>query len=230
LLRHQEDLENAETSSYVYNLTKFEPVNLPSNVMMLEDLPEDHDVRQYAKQRGLEGTYTLLYFPGDPLYAKRLIVPFTFDGGVVGWTGRHINPPDKTTPKYLHKMSSGYVFNIDRFADSEREIVIVVEGVFDAILVDGIAVLGNHVTPEQAHLIEKLGKRVILCPDRDKPGKELIDEALALGWEVSFPPWHKDVKDAADAVQRYGRLATVASIIKHATSNKIKAQVKAKML
>ena len=71
---------------------------------------------------------------------------------------------------------------------------------------------------------------MILCPDRDKPGKELIDEALALGWEVSFPPWYKDVKDAADAVQRYGRLATVASIIKHATSNKIKAQVKAKML
>lgn len=230
LLRHQEDLENVETGSYVYNLTKFETVNLPSNVMMLEDLPQDHDVRQYAKQRGLEGTYTLLYFPDDPLYAKRLIVPFTFDGEVVGWTGRHINPPDKTTPKYLHKMSSGYVFNIDRFADSEREIVIVVEGVFDAILVDGIAVLGNHVTPEQAHLIEKLGKRVILCPDRDKPGKELIDEALALGWEVSFPPWCKDVKDAADAVQRYGRLATVASIIKHATSNKIKAQVKAKML
>jgi DNA primase len=79
-------------------------------------------------------------------------------------------------------------------------------------------------------LIERLGKRVILCPDRDKPGKELIEEALALGWEVSFPPWDKDVKDAADAVAKYGRLLTVASIIKHATDNKIKAQVKAKML
>lgn len=230
LLRHKEELETSETTSYVYNLAKFETVELPANVMLVEDLSEDHEVRQYAKARGLEGLFTLLYFPDDPLYAKRLVVPFTFDGEIVGWTARHIDPPDKQTPKYLHKMSSGYVFNIDKFADSEREIVIVVEGVFDAIAIDGIAVLGNHVTAEQAHLIERLGKRVILCPDRDKAGKELIEEALALGWEVSFPPWHKDIKDAADAVGKYGRLLTVASIIKHATDNKIKAQVKAKML
>jgi hypothetical protein len=230
LMRCQEELEGLETEGYVYNLSKFETVELPDNVQMIEDLPLDHDVRQYARQRGLEGLYPLLYFPNDPLYAKRLVVPFTFNGEVIGWTGRHIAPPDKATPKYLHKLPPGYVFNIDRFADSDREIVIVVEGVFDAIGIDGIAVMGNHVTPEQAHLIERLGKRVILCPDRDEPGKELIDEALALGWEVSFPPWDKNAKDAADAVAKYGRLLTVASIIKHSTDNKIKAQVKAKML
>ncbi len=230
LLKHKEDLEGVEDENYVYNFSKFDIVELPENVMLVEDLPDSHEVKQYARERGLEGLYTLLYFPDDPLYAKRLVVPFTFNGDIVGWTARHINPPDKQTPKYLHKMSSGFVFNIDRFADSEREIVIVVEGVFDAIAIDGIAVLGNHVTAEQAHLIEKLGKRVILCPDRDKAGKELIEEALALGWEVSFPPWHKDIKDAADAVGKYGRLLTVASIIKHATDNKIRAQVKAKML
>ena len=230
LFKHKEELEGVVEENYVYNFSKFDVVDLPEQVMLVEDLPDDHEVKQYAAQRGLLNLYTLLYFPNDPLYAKRLVVPFTFNGDIVGWTARHINPPDKQTPKYLHKMSSGYVFNIDRFADSDREIVIVAEGVFDAIAIDGIAVLGNHVTPEQAHLIEKLGKRVILCPDRDKPGKELIEEALALGWEVSFPPWHKDVKDADEAVQRYGRLLTVASIVKHATDNKIKAQVKAKML
>ena len=85
-------------------------------------------------------------------------------------------------------------------------------------------------TPEQAHLIDKLGKRVILCPDRDKPGKDLIEQALTLGWEVSFPPWHPDVKDAAEAVNKYGRLLTVASIIKYATSNNVKIQVQSKML
>lgn len=230
LFKHKEELEGVVEENYVYNFSKFDVVDLPEQVMLVEDLPDDHEVKQYTAQRGLLNLYTLLYFPDDPLYAKRLVVPFTFNGDIVGWTARHINPPDKQTPKYLHKMPSGYVFNIDRFADSDREIVIVAEGVFDAIAIDGIAVLGNHVTPEQAHLIEKLGKRVILCPDRDKPGKELIEEALALGWEVSFPPWHKDVKDADEAVQRYGRLLTVASIVKHATDNKIKAQVKAKML
>ena len=55
-------------------------------------------------------------------------------------------------------------------------------------------------------------------------------QAAELGWEVSFPPWHIDCKDAADAVQRYGRMATVSSIIKHATNNKLKIEVKAKMI
>jgi hypothetical protein len=230
LLKHSEDLEDQEIEGYVYSLQKFEIVDLPPDVIVVGDLPDDHEVKQYAIARGLLGLYPLLYFANDILYSKRLVVPFTFNGDIVGWTGRHINPPDKKTPKYLHKMTSGYVFNIDRFADSKREIVIVTEGVFDAIMIDGIAVLGNHVTPEQAHLIDKLGKRIILCPDRDKAGKELIEEALALGWEVSFPPWDDDIKDAADAVNKYGRLLTVSSIIKHATANTVKIKVKANML
>jgi len=229
LLKVSDELETQETTPYVFNLAKFNIEQLPDSAVVVEDLQDDHPVKQYAIQRGLLGLYPLLYFD-EKLYKQRLVVPFTYNGELVGWTARHINPPNKQTPKYLHKMQSGYVFNIDRFVDTKREIVIVTEGVFDAVLIDGIAVQGNHVTPEQAHLIDKLSNRKILCPDRDEAGKELIEQALELGWEVSFPPWKPHIKDAADAVQEYGRMATVASIIKHATDNKLKAQVKTKML
>jgi hypothetical protein len=229
LLKYAEDLETESATDYVYNLQKFKTETIPDTATIVDDLPDEHAVKQYAIKRGLLGLYPLLYFE-DKLYKQRLVVPFTYNNELVGWTGRHISPPDKQTPKYLHKMQPGYVFNIDRFADSKREIVIVTEGVFDAILVDGIAIQGNSVGPEQAHLIEKLGKRIIVCPDRDKAGIELMLQAAELGWEVSFPPWHVDVKDAADAVQHYGRLATVSSIIKHATDNKLKIEVKAKMI
>jgi hypothetical protein len=229
LLKYAEDLETEDATDYVYNLAKFKQEDLPETATAVDDLPEEHPIRQYAKERGLIGLYPLLYFD-ESLYKQRLVVPFSYNGDLVGWTARHINPPNKTTPKYLHKMQPGYVFNIDRFADSKREIVIVTEGVFDAIMVDGIAIQGNSVSPEQAHLIEKLGKRIIVCPDRDEAGVDLIMQAAELGWEVSFPPWHVDCKDAADAVQRYGRLATVSSIIKHTTDNKLKIEVKAKML
>ena len=229
LLKSSEVLEQEEVSDYIYNLQKFESVELPENAVAVDDLAKDHPVRQYAIERGLLGLYPLLYFD-ESLYRQRLVVPFTYNNELVGWTARHINPPNKQTPKYLHKIQPGYVFNIDRFADSVREIVIVTEGVFDAIQLDCVSIQGNSVTPEQAHLIEKLGKRVILCPDRDSAGKELIDQALELGWEVSFPPWANDIKDADEAVKQYGRLATVASIIKHSTDNKLKVQVKAKIL
>ena len=229
LLKYSEDLETEEFTDYVYNLQKFETIELPKDFSLVENLSNKHPVKIYAKERGLLGLYPLLYF-NESLYKQRLVVPFTYNNEIVGWTARHINPPNKQTPKYLHKMQPGFVFNVDRFADSERKIVIVTEGVFDAILVDGIAIQGNSIGAEQAHLIEKLGKRVILCPDRDSAGKELILQAAELGWEVSFPPWHVNCKDAADAVQYYGRLATVSSIIKHATDNKLKIEVKAKMI
>lgn len=230
LMKHSELLENNDSKiDYVYNIAKFKSIKLPDNVYSVEDLDDNHKVKKYAISRGLLGLYPLLYFD-ESLYKQRLVVPFTYNGELVGWTARHINPPDKKTPKYLHNMQKGFVFNVDAFAETEREIVIVTEGVFDALLIDGVAIQGNSVGAEQAHLIEKLDKRVILCPDRDSAGKELIDQALQLGWEVSFPNWAPDIKDAADAVHRYGRLATVYSIINNATDNKIKAQVKAKML
>lgn len=229
LLKLSDQLQEQSDSTYTYSLSKFDEVELPDNIQTIDSLPDGHELKEYARARGVLGVYPLLHF-NDLANKKRIIVPFTYNGNVVGWTGRHIAPPDKQTPKYLHKLQPGYVFNVDAFANNLREIVIVTEGVFDAILIDGVSVLGNSVTAEQAHLIQRLGKRVILCPDRDKAGKELIAQALELDWEVSFPPWSNDIKDAADAATKYGRLLTVASIIKHATNNKIKAQVKSKML
>jgi hypothetical protein len=229
LLKYSNELESLVDSEYVYSVAKFNTVELPEDVQTIESLPEDNELYQYARHRGLLGNYPLLHF-SDMANRKRIIVPFTYNGELVGWVGRHVAPPNKETPKYLLNTQPGYVFNVDSFANDDRQIVIVCEGIFDAILVDGVSVLGNSVTPEQAHLIDKLGKRVILCPDRDKAGKKLIQQALELGWEVSFPPWSPDVKDAADAVQKYGRLATVYSIISHSTANKIKIEVKSKML
>jgi len=232
-MKYGEELDVEDTGEYVYSASKFETIELPENATTIDLLPDDHDVKQYARERGLLGK-TLLYFGYNTelklQYSKRLVVPFMYNGNLIGWTSRHVNPLDKKTPKYLSNMPPGYVFNIDKFVDTQREIVVVTEGVLDAVLIDSISVLGNSVTAEQAHLIDKLGKRVILCPDRDQPGKQLIEQALELGWEVSFPPWEKDIKDAADAVQKYGRLLTLSSIIKYAVDNKIKAQVQAKML
>ena len=229
LMKYSEELEIEDSTEYVYTAASFKTHKLPEETSLVEDLPDDHKVKQYAIARGLLGNYPLLHI-NNSMYSARIVVPFMYNNQLVGWTGRHINPPNKETAKYLLNMQSGYVFNIDKFVDSERDFVVVTEGVFDAILIDGISVLGNGVTAEQAHLIDKLNKRVILCPDRDDAGKDLINKAVELGWEVSFPPWHSECKDAADAVQRYGRLMTLKSIIDNATNNKLKIEVKAKMI
>ena len=136
---------------------------------------------------------------------------------------------DEITPKYMAHRPAGYVFNIDRQIDT-RECIIVVEGVFDAVAIDGVGTLGNNINETQADIIDSIGKEVICVPDRDTAGEQMIDSALEYGWSVSFPDWHDDIKDVSDAVLKYGKLFTIKSIIEGKQSNKLKIQLARKKL
>ena len=56
--------------------------------------------------------------------------------------------------------------------------------------------------------------------------QKLIKQAQENGWSVSFPMWEDDIKDAADAIQRYGKLYTLKSIIDARISNNTKISAK----
>lgn len=227
LIRNHEQLLNSPDVDVTVTMgTNFKEKHLPDDAVLVSDLPDSDPVRQYAQQRCLLGVYPFIVSKNMP---QRLIVPFTFNGRIVGWTARLVNSCDTKSAKYLSESPKGYVFNIDSYLDTPRKTVIVTEGVLDAALVSGVSVLGNTVNAEQAHLIEKLNMRVVLCPDRDQAGRQLIKKAAALGWSVSFPPWDRDCKDAADAVKKYGRVLTVQSILDYATDSTVKIQVQSKL-
>ena len=62
--------------------------------------------------------------------------------------------------------------------DWTRKFVIVTEGPFDAIAVSGVSILGSEINDTQRELIDALGRRVIVVPDRDAPGEKLINQAM----------------------------------------------------
>jgi len=159
-------------------------------------------------------------------YRDRVILPFYHEGKIVGWTGRKITAGK---PKYLTDAQPGYVFNIDQ-QTNDRQYIIVVEGQFDAIAVDGVAIMHNEPNETQAARINTLGKEIIVVPDRDKAGSKMIRKAIEYGWSVSLPPWEDDIKDVADAVKRYGRLYTLYTILHYKESNSIKLQLLQKKL
>jgi DNA primase len=97
--------------------------------------------------------------------------------------------------------------------------------VLDALAIDSVSSLGNKLTQGQIELINSIGKTVIVCPDRDKSGGNLIDVAVENNWLVSFPQWEENVKDCAEAVSKYGRLYTVQSVIDGAIGNIAKIKV-----
>jgi hypothetical protein len=67
-------------------------------------------------------------------------------------------------------------------------------------------------------------------PDQDEAGMRLVDRAVELGWAVSIPEWPNDIKDVNDAVIRWGKLATLLTIMQAQETSKIKIELRKKQL
>jgi len=209
---------------------------LPEGAMLLKEWAlavwrpgQDADMVQvfeYLVSRGMDlDWYDWMWTPAAG-YKDRLLIPFYHDGRIVGYTGRKITDGK---PKYLTDAQPGYVFNIDR-QTADRKYVIVVEGQFDAIAVDGCAIMHNEPNETQIMRINSLGREVIVVPDRDRAGAKMLKAATDHNWSVSLPPWEDDVKDVADAVKRYGRLYTLSTILHYRVSGEINLHLMKKKL
>lgn len=157
---------------------------------------------------------------------QHITIPFTYDNKIVGWACRFL---DNKQPRFISHAQPGYVFGTDWQQDA-WQYAIVVEGLFDALSIDGLALMHNNISDAQARLIRNLGKEIIVVPDQDKAGLELIDRAIELGWSVSIPEWDHGVKDVNDAVIKYGKLATLLTILAARETSKIKIELRKKNL
>lgn len=210
---------------------KFEPVELPKGALPIRqwaeyDLTDPNflEVAEYAMSRGMEvfNATDLMWTPEtqDGMdMSRRLIIPFFFKGNVVGYTSRAIDPDAKK--RYYTKTPAHYLFN-NQVMYMDRKFVILVEGQFDALAISGVSTQGAKLSPEQAEWLKDTGKTIVVLPDQDESGVGMVNLAVQYGFHVSFPNWDDDVKDANDAVNKYGRLFTVKRIIDNATSNLMK--------
>lgn len=162
----------------------------------------------------------------------RVIVPFKWQGETIGYTARTF--VDGVKPKYYTQHEPNFVFNTnEQLKDSK--FVLVMEGAFDAMAIDGVAILGNECSEQQADIIDSLGREVIIVPDFDMhinkydkkvwPGERLIDQAIEYGWTVSFPVWSETCKDVGEAVERYGKLFVLKTILDNRQHSRLKIEL-----
>jgi hypothetical protein len=197
-------------------------------VEKLDEKNVEHFVKacEFLVERGLDN-WTDWHYSTFSHFRNRVILPFRYKGKIVGYTARWVGTvPNKETTKYYVQQPKNFVYGLDRSAD--KKITIVTVGQLDAVSIDGVAIGSNNMSLEQSKIIEKTGNRIILLPDADAAGLKLVRQAIQRGWSVSFPPWEPDVKDANDAVQKYGKLFTVKSILDFSIDNSTKAEVMAK--
>jgi hypothetical protein len=208
---------------------KFKTMQLPDGSELLDVNNTKHEFYlNYLKSRGLSpDSYDYYVTPNDVgRNATRIIIPYYYGGQLVGNTSRFI---DDRKPKYISEQQRGYVFNIDA-QKSDWQVCILVEGQFDAIAIGGCAYMASTILDEQANVISRLRRKIIVVPDRDKTGMEVCERALELGYHISIPQWANDIKDVNDAVRRYGKLATTMSILQAATSSRIKVEMTRKKI
>lgn len=183
----------------------------------------------YIRQRGVPEDFPIMTsIKNDGVHWTRpfVLVPFTYDNRVVGWTARFL---DDKIPKYINHSQPGYVFGTDLQHDDWQH-VLVMEGIFDALSIGGLAVMHNTISDAQARLIRSLGREVTVVPDQDTAGVELIDRAVELGWAVSVPEWPEGCKDVNDAVIKLGRLGALLTIMASRETSKIKIEIRKKQL
>ena len=240
ILREQEASDIAGQYIHKERVEKFkinwEEKQLPPDSYPIGSYPIDKlDTKQldklslactYLMKRGLD-FYKDWYWSPHMHFANRVILPFRYKSKVVGYTARWVlDHRSEAMPKYYLQQQKDSVFNLD--AQQKHNIIIVTEGQLDAIQVGGVALAGNSPSNNQCTIIEELEKDIILLPDFDAAGMDTINTAIRRGWSVAFPEWEDDIKDANDAVMRYGRLFTVQSILNSIETSGTKIKILAK--
>ena len=157
--------------------------------------------------------------------SKRVIIPFTWKNEIIGYSARSFD--NSVIPKYQSQIDDGYVFNVDK-QERDWKFVIVAEGVFDALAVDGVAVLKSDITQQQINIIEDLDREIIVVPDWNSSGTRLIDVAIENGWSVSFPVWAETCADISQAVEKYGRLFVMKTIVDSVERSRLRIMLKRK--
>lgn len=226
---------------------KFEAIALPARARSISEWLQDGEldpdfiaVVDYLMSRGeVIVRSTEFYWSPESDFRRRLIIPYIFRDRIFGFTSRAIDKG--AIPKYHNQIPPDFIFN-NRFMDiPTRNIILIQEGVLDALSTDAVSPSGSSFTERQLLWMKQSSKRKILVADRDITGGKLITQALHNDWEVAFPRlrdgagtksggnwWEPDIKDSDQAVQRYGRLYVIHSILATATDNPLKIKTWAK--
>lgn len=226
MIQEYNDSNSNNTSESKPIIKKREIRTIPSNYKSIKDSllkgeknPSFINVINYLNERNprLIGWADLMWAENQ----YNFLIPDYEYGNVVGYSLRKLT--NKTDSKYIHFIPQGYIFNYDNLL-KDRKYEIVCEGQTDALAINGVSILSNIFTPDRLKRILPFtkDKEIILLPDRDNSGKKMVKQLLEndLPFSVAFPNWIKGIKDAEDAVKKYGRLYTIYSILTSKESNK----------
>lgn len=164
------------------------------------------------------------YFSLDPSHLRRVIIPFWRDQKLIYWQSRSIDREAKPRYRNCSASKDAIIYGYDKLFEYSDAPLFVSEGAFDAEVIDGICILGSSLNAAKVEILQKTRRRIIFVIDRDSNGADLGDEVIKQGWELTFVDSRAD--DVNDSVQKFGKLYTLYSLMKNATTKLTKTGAK----
>ncbi|WP_407304247.1 hypothetical protein [Acinetobacter sp.] len=184
-------------------------------------LSEGHDelqapILEYLIGRGIDPLQHNFYFSLDPKMLRRVIIPFWRGGKLIYWQARSIDKGVKPRYRNCEVSKDAVLYGYDQLHTYEAAPLFCTEGVFDALMINGVCTLGASLTVAKIEILKRTKRRLIFVIDRDQTGGELGKTVLANGWEITFVDIRAD--DINDSVVKFGLPYTAYSLVKNATT------------
>lgn len=200
--------------------TTAQVINLPPGSHPLgnnADLSYQEKLVSYLLKRRVDLSQYEFFYSLDKRFINRIIIPFYRNGKLIYWQARSIDASEKKRYDNAPVIRDAVIFNHDQLTSYSRLPLFVTEGVFDAMMVDGISILGSKLNPAKLELLSKSKRRLIFVIDKDKNGKKLAEDVLEHGWDIAFSP--DGTGDINQSVERFGLSWTIYELMKSIPKN-----------
>lgn len=162
-------------------------------------------------------------------WSGRVIIPIFKDGKLIYYQGRDmIGDPSRKKYENPNIQKSKVLFGFDIISKKTKDPIYIVEGIFDAMSIDGVAVFGNKMTKHQIHWLNSSTRMKVYVPDMYGDGGVGAKQAIDNGWSISIPDIGS-CKDMNEAVLKYGKIYAVRSLATNIVSG-FEATLKLKVL
>lgn len=191
-------------------------INLPPKSFPLghhEFVDYQEKLVQYLVDRSIDFNKYKFFFSLEERFLNRVIIPFYRQGNLIYWQARSIVTDEKKRYDNAPVGRDAIMFNFDQLNSYVTTPLFVVEGVFDAMVLDGLAIVGSKLTSAKIELLTKTKRRIVFVIDKDTNGRHLAENVLNQGWEITFAT--NGAEDVNQSVQRFGLSWTIYELMKN---------------
>ena len=203
-------------------------VELPKGVMLLGSTDKGIQVQEriveYLLSRKIDPSTYPFYFTLDPKRLNFVIIPFYRNGKIIYWQGRNYTNGSSKKDRWDNctEPKENIIFNFDELFRGSGPLF-VSEGIFDALPLNGIALIGSKINEAKIEILKKSRRELIFVIDKDKNGRMVAEKALENGWKITFAPQFTD--DVNKSIITYGKCWTIYQLFNQIPKNEFEAKM-----